>query len=38
MPDLVDKIADETVAVDANSLVDYLTKVGHPALNMPSLI
>jgi len=38
MPDLVDKIADETVAVDANALLDYLMKVEHPALAMPSLI
>ncbi len=38
LPDLVDKIADETVAVDANALLDYLMKVEHPALTMPSLI
>jgi len=38
MPDLVDKIADETVAVDANALVEYLMKVEHPALTMDSLI
>ena len=37
-PDLLDKIADETVATDTAALVDYLTKVGHPALTMPSMI
>ncbi|MCX5677637.1 MAG: acetyl-CoA decarbonylase/synthase complex subunit alpha/beta [Candidatus Omnitrophica bacterium] len=37
-PDLFDKIADETVTTDAAALVEYLTKVGHPALSMPSMI
>ena len=34
IPDLVDKIADETVAETAEELVEFLTKVGHPALEM----
>ncbi len=38
MPDLFDKIADETVATDAAALVEYLTKVNHPALTMESLV
>jgi acetyl-CoA synthase len=37
-PDLFDKIADETVATDATQLVEYLTKVNHPALSMPPLM
>jgi acetyl-CoA synthase len=37
-PDLVNKIADETVATDANQLLEYLTKVNHPALTMPPLM
>ena len=37
-PDLFDKIADETVATDAATLVEYLQKVKHPALNMPPLV
>ena len=34
----VDKIADETVATDSESLLEYLTKVDHPALKMDPLI
>ncbi len=37
-PDLFDKIADETVATDAAALVEYLQKVGHPALSLPPLM
>jgi acetyl-CoA synthase len=37
-PDLVNKIADETIATDANQLLEYLTKVNHPALTMPPLM
>jgi len=37
-PDLFDKITDETVATDAAALVEYLAKVGHPALAMPPLV
>jgi len=37
MPDFVDKIADETVATDGAALVEFLQKVGHPALEMESL-
>jgi len=36
--DLVDKIADETVATDTETLVAYLQQVGHPALEMEPLI
>jgi acetyl-CoA synthase len=38
MPDLVDKIADETVAVTPDALLAHLTKVGHPALRLPPLL
>ncbi|MBN1526392.1 MAG: CO dehydrogenase/CO-methylating acetyl-CoA synthase complex subunit beta [Candidatus Omnitrophica bacterium] len=38
MPELFDKIADETVATDAAALVEYLQKVKHPALDMPSMM
>ena len=37
-PDFLNKIADETVATDAASLVQHLEKVGHPALTMPPLM
>ena len=38
MPGLVEKIADETIAVTPDELVAYLVKVGHPALTMPPLL
>jgi len=38
IPDLVDKIADETITDNAEGLVEFLTKVGHPALEMESLL
>ncbi|MEK6699420.1 MAG: acetyl-CoA decarbonylase/synthase complex subunit alpha/beta [Nitrospirota bacterium] len=34
VPDLLDKIADESVAEDAEKLVAFLTEKGHPALTM----
>jgi len=37
-PDFLEKVADETVATDAVSLVQYLEKVNHPALTMPPLM
>lgn len=37
-PGLFDKIADETMATDAGPLVEYLTKVSHPALTMPPML
>lgn len=38
VPDLLDKIADETICEDSEKLVEYLTQVGHPALEMASMI
>jgi acetyl-CoA synthase len=37
LPDLVDKIADETVTTDAGELMEYIAKVNHPALAMPPM-
>lgn len=34
----LDKIADETNAVEPEQLIEYLTKVDHPALKMPPLV
>jgi len=34
VPDLLDKIADETAAEDSEKLMEYLASVGHPALEM----
>jgi acetyl-CoA synthase len=36
--DLLDKIADESICEDSEKLVEHLTKVGHPALEMESII
>jgi len=38
VPDLLDKIADESVCDDAEKLVEHLTAVGHPALEMDPII
>jgi len=38
IPDFFDKIADETVTTDANELAEFLNKVKHPALSMPSML
>jgi acetyl-CoA synthase len=34
IPDLIDRIADETVAEDSDKMMEYLTAKGHPALTM----
>lgn len=36
--DLLDKIADETVCEDSEKLLEHLTKVKHPALEMDPII
>ncbi len=36
--DLVDKIADETIATDGQTLMQFLQEVEHPALQMESLL
>lgn len=38
IPDLVEKIADETVCVEIECLLEFLSKVGHPALDMEPII
>ena len=37
VPDLLDRIADETVAATEEEVLDYLTKMDHPALRLPPL-
>jgi len=38
VPDLLDKIADESICEDSEKLLEYLTQVGHPALEMEPMI
>ena len=38
VPDFLDKIADETITTDAEGLANWMSKVDHPALKMPSLL
>jgi acetyl-CoA synthase len=38
VPDLLDKIADETICEDSEKLLEHLTAVGHPALEMDPII
>lgn len=37
-PDFLDKIADETIAVTPDALLEFLQKVNHPALKMPPIL
>ena len=37
VPDLIDKIADETVSVEIAEIHDFLEKVDHPALKMEDM-
>ena len=38
VPDLLDKIADESVAEDSEKLLEFLSSAGHPALEMDPMI
>lgn len=38
VPDLLDKIADESVAEDSEKLLEFLSSAGHPALSMDPMI
>ncbi|MDY6933664.1 MAG: acetyl-CoA decarbonylase/synthase complex subunit alpha/beta [Spirochaetota bacterium] len=38
IPDLLDKIADETVATTEEEVLVYITEKGHPALEMDSIL
>ncbi len=37
IPDLIDKIADETVATESDKLIEHLQKVKHPVFDLPPL-
>ncbi len=37
MPDLLDKIADETICTDVEELLPFLEEKRHPALTMDPL-
>jgi acetyl-CoA synthase len=37
VPDLLDKIGDETIGTEAHDLAEYLKKVGHPAVDMEDM-
>jgi acetyl-CoA synthase len=38
VPGLLDKIADETICEDSEKLLEFLTGVGHPALEMEPML
>ncbi len=38
VPDLYDKIADETVGTDEESVMAFLKEKGHPALKMDPIV
>jgi acetyl-CoA synthase len=38
IPDLVDRIADETVGLTEEEILPFLTEKGHPALDMESIL
>lgn len=38
MPDLLDKIADETICEDIEKLLEFLAKVKHPSLEMEPML
>jgi acetyl-CoA synthase len=38
IPDLLDRIADETVATTSEELLGFLAKVKHPVLEMEPLM
>jgi acetyl-CoA synthase len=38
VPDLIDKIADETICEDSEKLLEFLVSVGHPALEMEPIL
>jgi acetyl-CoA synthase len=37
-PDLIDKIADETICIDVEGLLTHLQEKNHPALSMPAMM
>jgi acetyl-CoA synthase len=38
VPDLLDKIADETIGITEEEILPFLQEKGHPALSMDSII
>ena len=38
LEDFISKIADETICTDSAGLMEFLTKVNHPAVSMPALM
>lgn len=38
VPDLLDKIADETICEDSEKLLEHLTQANHPALSMDPML
>jgi acetyl-CoA synthase len=36
-PDLMEKIADETIATEPHAVREYMEKIGHPAINMDDM-
>ncbi len=38
VPDLLEKIADESICEDSEKLLEFLTSVGHPALEMEPML
>jgi acetyl-CoA synthase len=38
MPDLIDRIADETVGITEDEILAFLTEKNHPALSMDPII
>jgi len=38
VPDLLDKIADESICEDSEKLLEFLASVGHPALEMEPIL
>ncbi len=38
VPDLLDKVADETIGVTEDAILPFLTAKGHPALSMPPIL
>jgi acetyl-CoA synthase len=37
-PDLLDKIADETIGTTEEAILPFLTEKNHPALSLPPII
>jgi acetyl-CoA synthase len=38
IPDLLDRVADETIGITEDTIIPYLTEKNHPAISMPPII